>query len=183
MIQHMRFFIGLTLFLLIACSKPTDGYWDWPRRCDLNNRIYTDVYTYNKYCNEEHAYEVDIGESIMREWMSQPRVEKNCNVGKFWFQSTLFLERGWLDVRIIFDSLSYHTERKNFSDEIFFVEVKKFSGNVNLGIIKYNCHDLLPLEMDSLFTDATCTDTLGLRSVIDVFVNFPDSLCEEQPNN
>ena len=174
----MRFFIGLTLFLLIACSKPTDGYWDWPRRCDLNNRIYTDIYTYNKYCNEEHAYEVDFGESIMREWMSQPHISKNCKIDDVRLISVFSPKSATIDMQIFFDSIIYDVVGYVVVNGNYWI--RRDSDHIST---KYTCSNLLSPDIDSVFVESSCTDTLGLRSVIDVFVNFPDSLCEEQPNN
>lgn len=179
MIQHMRFFIGLTLFLLIACSKPTDGYWDWPRRCDLNNRIYTDIDTYNYYCNEEHAYEVDINDIITRIRTSQPRVEKNCKIDDVQLKSNFYPKSGAIDLKISFDSVAYSVGWHVAVENSYWIK-RDSVGHISTN---YPCSNFLPPNVDSVFMDSTCTDTLGLRSVIDVFVNFPDSLCEEQPNN
>jgi hypothetical protein len=173
----MRFFIGLTLFLLIACSKPADpGDWYSPRRCDLNNRIYTDVFTYNKYCNEEHAYEKDINDTIGT-WRNQPRVEKNCIIDEVRLISNFYYQRNVFDMQIVFDSVVYGVVGSVAVNGNYFF----WSESANHISTIYTCSNFLPPNVDSVFMDSTCTDTLGLRSVIDVFVNFPDSLCEEQP--
>ena len=179
MIQHMRFFFGLTLFLLIACSKPADpGDWGRPRRCDLNNRIYTDIFTYNKYCNEEHAYEKDINDFITN-LKYQPRVEKNCIIDEIKLTSKFYPQLESITMHIFFDSVFYDVVGHVVVDGYYWIQ-RDSVGHIST---KYPCSNFLPPNVDSVFMDSTCTDTLGLRSVIDVFVNFPDSLCEEQPNN
>lgn len=78
MFPYMKLFIYLTLFLLVACSKPTDpGDYSRIRYCDLNGVPYAGIFTYEAYCNPEG---VKLYDSLKKqdEFVSQFYYEREC---------------------------------------------------------------------------------------------------------
>ena len=165
------------LLLLGACSTdPIEtGPFQKDYKCDLNGHYYSDKTTYDYYCNEEKLELVRREDSILKIWLTEPRIEKKCMIDNARLESEYRCKTESLNVWILFDSVTYR-HRKFRNNDSFFVEV-------NHGEKEYKCHDLLPAGVDSVFTDSTCSDTLGIQAIIDVFANFPDSLCEELPKD
>ena len=176
--KNANCFICFILLFLAACSTEpieTGPFRTHTYKCALDGHEY-DRYDYDLFCNEEHADFTRVSDSILRIIITEPIIKKNCNIDNVRLESEYRCETEWLNVRILFDSIKYHLRRKYSYNEGFYVEV-------NHGEKEYNCPDLLPAGVDSVFTASTCSDTLGIQAIIDVFANFPDSLCEELPKD
>ena len=175
--KNANYFICFILLLLVACSTEpieTGPFRTHTYKCALDGHEY-DRYDYDLFCNEEHADFTRVSDSILRIIITEPIIKKNCKIGNVRLESEYRCITESLNVGIFFDSVRYR-HRKFRNNDSFFVEV-------NYGKKKYSCLDLLPAGVDSVFTDSTCSDTLGIQAIIDVFANFPDSLCEELPKD
>lgn len=172
-----NYFVCFILLLLGACStEPIETGPFAPYQCPLDGRVYQYKFEYDIYCNEDTARKNRQRDSLMRVLELQRVVKKNCKIDNVRLESEYRCETEWREVRILFDSVTYHHLHGKYSyNNGFYVEV-------SYGEKEYNCPDLLPAGVDSVFADSTCSDTLGIQAIIDVFANFPDSLCEELPN-
>ena len=174
------------LLLLGACSTdPIEtGPFQKDYRCDLNGRYYSDKTTYDYYCNEERVEQNRKIDSILKPFLSQPVIEQTCKINNAIFESHFYIQSEYVGASVRFDSHFFIITAPSSLDS-FGVEAdwaNQSTAKHAWTITKYTCYNLLPAGVDSVFADSTCSDTLGIQAIIDVFANFPDSLCEELPN-
>ena len=163
------------LLLLVACSTEpieTGPFRKQTYKCDLNGLEYVDYSIYESLCTEEHAKTSKQLDSLLKEKIREPTVTKNCVVNEARLISKYYTKSKEFNIQIIFDTTSYIM---GWIDGNYWMTYNV----TGLPTKKYQCPKFLPPDVDSTLTIPGCSDTLGLRSIIDVFENFPDSLCEE----
>ena len=182
----MKYFISFLLLLLVySCStEPVEtGPFHDSYYCEFDERYYPNLSTYYQDCKEEFAEEHRKLDSIMRVHRAEKKISNDCLIDEVWYTSKLYT-----DSRLVSLQFSFIQDDSNM--RMFFlagyVDLNEYDVDYHQGAAQRNeyvCSNLFPPNIDSVFADSSCADTLGIRSLINVFENFPDSLCEEQINN
>lgn len=186
----MKYFVIYYTFLLIlffvsCATEPveTGPFRQKTYKCELNGIEYVDTISYDILCNEENAERSRLSDSIMKSHLSEKRISNDCMIDEVWYTSKLYT-----DSRLVSLQFSFMQDDSNM--RMFFlagyVDLNEYAVDYHQGAAQRNeyvCSNLFPPNVDSVFADSSCADTLGIRSLIDIFENFPDSLCEERINN
>lgn len=172
-----KFSVFCTL-LLVACSTEpieTGPFREQTYKCDLNGLEYVDYSIYESLCSEEYAETSKQLDSLFKEKIREPTVTKNCVVNEVRLISKYYTKSKEFNMQITFDTKSYIM---GWIDGRYWMKCSV----IGLPTKKYQCPKFFSSDVDSTLTTSGCSDTLGMRSIIDVFENFPDSLCEEYPS-
>ena len=183
--KKVNYFVCLTLLLIVACSTEpieTGPYRTHTYKCALDGHDYEDQYSYDLFCNEEHIEFTRISDSISHILMTEKKINMYCKIDEAIIQSKLYTQSEHVSMSITFGSDFFMASISLSLDSIWTQSYFIYGESTKYTVKKYACPDFLPAGVDSVFADSTCSDTLGIQAIIDVFANFPDSLCEELPN-
>ena len=185
--KNANYFICFILLLLAACStEPIEtGPFHGAYKCDLDGIYYSYKADYDFYCDKERVEEYRKIDSMLESFRSQPKIEQECKINGALFDSRFYIQSENVGVSIRFGFDFFSISAPSTLDSLFVEAYSASQATVKetWAITKYTCYNLLPAGVDSVFTDSTCSDTLGIQAIIDVFANFPDSLCEELPKD
>ena len=158
------------LLLLVACStEPIEtGPFERSYYCDLDGTYYT-----------HRDFLENCADSVTKGMLTAPSVSKRCSIDDAVFESLFYTFNNRIIINIFFrdSKLSFNMTEALYVNDVYGVSVRGEHQHDS-----YECLNILPQNADSILANPRCDDSAGLRSIIDVFAHFPDSLCEKHPD-